>query len=131
MLQKDKESDYEWERHGEDIILAIASVAEIGETIVGDIQEILDRPPLSGPIGMLVKSRQPDQGLWCRRSISPDRVRHRTPCAINTSTCRSFATISSAVCRFLPIYVSSSVKIILQGGSLQRGQISRNTGRRF
>ncbi|WP_347335802.1 DUF3489 domain-containing protein [Afipia broomeae] len=46
------------------------------------------------------------------------------PCAISTSTCRSFATISSAVCLFLAIDLILHPKIILQGGPLQRGQIT-------
>jgi hypothetical protein len=40
-----------------------------------------------------------------------------------TSTCRSFATISSAVCLFLAINLVLQPKIILHGGPLQRGQI--------
>src|SRR5450631_2591792 len=51
------------------------------------------------------------------------------PCAVSTSTCRSFETISSAVCLFLPIAISSSVKNIHQGGPLQRGQIDKMKGR--
>ncbi|MGE0340612.1 MAG: DUF4212 domain-containing protein [Xanthobacteraceae bacterium] len=46
------------------------------------------------------------------------------PCAISTSTCRSFATISSAVCLFLAIDPILHRKTILQGGPLQRGQIT-------
>src|ERR671911_1189786 len=47
------------------------------------------------------------------------------PCAVSTSTCRSFATISSAVCRFLDIDPSSTgPKAIPQGGPLLRGQTS-------
>src|SRR5918994_3470488 len=49
------------------------------------------------------------------------------PCAVSTSTWRSFATISSAVCRFLVIDPSSSwPKAIPQGGPLQRGQTTGN-----
>ncbi|MGO4526564.1 hypothetical protein AB4097_17080, partial [Microvirga sp. 2MCAF35] len=47
------------------------------------------------------------------------------PCAVSTSTCRNFATISSAVCLFLGILSSSKwQKAIHQGGPLQRGQAS-------
>jgi hypothetical protein len=59
-------------------------------------------------------------------SVSPIvRIASTTawPWAVSTSICRSFETISSAVCLFLPISISSSVKIILQGEPLQRGQI--------
>ena len=44
--------------------------------------------------------------------------------AISTSTCRSFATISSAACLFLAIDLILHPKIILQGGPLQRGRIN-------
>src|SRR4249920_3751688 len=47
------------------------------------------------------------------------------PCAISTSTCRSFATISSAVCLFLTIDLILHGQTILQRGPLQRGQIIR------
>src|SRR5690606_38349162 len=47
------------------------------------------------------------------------------PCAVSTSTCRSFATVSSAVCLFLLILSSSfGSKAIHQGGPLFRGQTS-------
>jgi hypothetical protein len=59
-------------------------------------------------------------------SVTPiDRSASATvrPCAVSTSTCRSFATISSAVCRFLDIDPSSTgPKAIPQGGPLLRGQ---------
>jgi hypothetical protein len=43
------------------------------------------------------------------------------PCAVGTSTCRSLLTISSAVCRFLAIFASSSWReAIPQGGPLLR-----------
>src|SRR5512136_883338 len=45
------------------------------------------------------------------------------PCVVSTSTCRSFATISSGLCRFLPISnPPSGSKAILHGGSLFSGQ---------
>ncbi|MCJ2085063.1 hypothetical protein MKK88_03510, partial [Methylobacterium sp. E-005] len=47
------------------------------------------------------------------------------PCEIKTSTCRSLATISSAVCFFRPMTTSSTwLKAIPQGGPLFRGQAS-------
>ena len=53
------------------------------------------------------------------------------PCAVSTSTCRSLATISSAVCRFLGIPRSSIwPKAILQGGPLPRGQATPTRGSR-
>src|ERR671913_330899 len=62
-------------------------------------------------------------------SVTPiERIASATvrPCAVSTSTWRSFATISSAVCRFLVIDPSSKwPKAIPQGGPLQRGQTSR------
>jgi hypothetical protein len=44
-------------------------------------------------------------------------------CAVRTSACRSFATISAAVCLFL-LLLSSSIRLkaIHQGGPLLRGQ---------
>src|SRR5918997_4762757 len=45
------------------------------------------------------------------------------PCAVSTSTCRSFATISSGLCLFLDIDPSSSwLRAIPQGGPLLSGQ---------
>jgi hypothetical protein len=44
-------------------------------------------------------------------SVTPiERIASATdrPCAVSTSTCRSLATISSAVCRFLDIDPSSA-----------------------
>src|SRR3954452_12185121 len=47
------------------------------------------------------------------------------PCATRTSTWRSFATISSGVCRFLPIVILLRLsRAILQDGPLQRGRIT-------
>src|SRR3954464_7673890 len=46
------------------------------------------------------------------------------PCATRTSTWRSFATISSGVCLFLPIVILLRLsRAILQDGPLQRGRI--------
>ncbi|MCJ2085348.1 hypothetical protein MKK88_04975, partial [Methylobacterium sp. E-005] len=51
------------------------------------------------------------------------------PCEIKTSTCRSLATISSAVCFFRPMTTSSTwLKAIPQGGPLFRGQASLMSG---
>src|SRR5215831_16196553 len=47
------------------------------------------------------------------------------PCETRTSTCRSFATISSGLYRFLAIAVLLDVKDIPQVGPLQWGWISR------
>src|SRR5262245_5018778 len=46
------------------------------------------------------------------------------PCETRTSTCRSFATISSGLYRFLAIAVLLDVKDIPQVGPLQWGWIS-------
>src|SRR5215475_7431510 len=46
------------------------------------------------------------------------------PCETRTSTCRSFATISSGLYRFLAITVLLDVKDIPQVGPLQWGRIS-------
>src|SRR3954470_10231066 len=53
------------------------------------------------------------------------------PCATRTSTWRSFATISSGGCLFLPIVILLRLsRAILQDGPLQRGRINRpDTGR--
>src|SRR5262249_49398464 len=55
------------------------------------------------------------------------------PCETRTSTCRSFATISSGLYRFLAIAVLLDVKDIPQVGPLQWGWISctRARGRFF
>jgi len=42
MLLSDKESDYEWERGGEDVVYAIMNAADIPENAAGDIQKILE-----------------------------------------------------------------------------------------
>src|SRR6516165_768619 len=46
------------------------------------------------------------------------------PCETRTSTCRSFATISSGLYRFLAIAVLLDVKDIPQVGPLQWGRIT-------
>src|SRR3954454_13768577 len=52
------------------------------------------------------------------------------PCATRTSTWRSFATISSGVCLFLPIVILLRLsRAILQDGPLQRGRITYRTDR--
>jgi hypothetical protein len=42
MLLRDKESNYDWDRHGEPVVDAIASAAEVDETIAEDAQRILE-----------------------------------------------------------------------------------------
>jgi hypothetical protein len=42
MMIRDKEISYEWDRHGEPIIWAIANAAEIDESIASDVQAILE-----------------------------------------------------------------------------------------
>ena len=42
MLQKDKESDYDWDRHGEPVIHAIGEAADIPEEAAADIQQELE-----------------------------------------------------------------------------------------
>lgn len=42
MLLRDKESSYDWNRHGEPVVDAIASAAEVDETIAEDAQRILE-----------------------------------------------------------------------------------------
>src|ERR1700745_1900096 len=49
------------------------------------------------------------------------------PCETRTSTCRSFATISSGLYRFLAIAVLLDVKDIPQAGPLQWGWITDPT----
>src|SRR6516162_5732728 len=51
------------------------------------------------------------------------------PCETRTSTCRSFATISSGLYRFLAIAVLLDVKDIPQVGPLQWGWITRSFAR--
>ncbi len=46
------------------------------------------------------------------------------PCELKTSTCRSFATISSALYCFLGIEVLLRAKTIAQAGPLQGGRVS-------
>src|SRR5438876_11610579 len=50
------------------------------------------------------------------------------PCETRTSTCRSFATISSGLYRFLAITVLLDVKDIPQVGPLQWGWITASQG---
>jgi hypothetical protein len=42
MMLKDPESSYNWDRHGEEVVWAIANAAEVGEAIAKDVQEILE-----------------------------------------------------------------------------------------
>src|SRR5262249_52368697 len=52
------------------------------------------------------------------------------PCETRTSTCRSFATISSGLYRFLAIAVLLDVKDIPQVGPLQWGWITAGSAHR-
>ena len=102
------------------------------KTIVQSILHAHLVPPcphadLFGPRGrawLLAQALPPDEGD--ATSVTPiERIASATvrPCAVSTSTCRSLATISSGLCRFLDIDPSSSwPKAIPQGGPLQRGQ---------
>jgi hypothetical protein len=42
MMLKDKESNYDWSRHGEEVVWAIANAAEIDEQIATDVQQLLE-----------------------------------------------------------------------------------------
>ncbi|HJU03842.1 MAG TPA: RES domain-containing protein [Nitrospiraceae bacterium] len=42
MLLRDRESNYDWDRHGEPVVPAIASAAEVNEPIAEDAQRILE-----------------------------------------------------------------------------------------
>jgi len=42
MMLRDRESNYEFERHGEEVVWAIANAAEIDEAIATDVQKILE-----------------------------------------------------------------------------------------
>jgi hypothetical protein len=42
MLMRDRESSYEWDRHGEPIVWAIVNAADVTETIAQDVQQILE-----------------------------------------------------------------------------------------
>jgi hypothetical protein len=95
------------------------------------------RPALDEDLGLLERRDDlaVEQLVAELTSVTPiDRSASATvrPCAVSTSTCRSFATISSAVCRFLDIDPSSTgPKAIPQEGPLLRGQtIDRRQGER-
>ena len=92
---------------------------------------VVPSPGLDHNLGLVerVEDLPVEQFIAQFTSVTPiARIASTTawPCDVSTSTCRSFATISSAVCLFLPISVSSSVKNRHQGGPLQRGQIIVN-----
>jgi RES domain/HEPN/RES N-terminal domain 1 len=42
MMLRDKDSNYDWDRHGEPVVDAIATAAEINDTIAEDVQRILE-----------------------------------------------------------------------------------------
>src|SRR5918995_2676396 len=89
---------------------------------------IVATPALDDDLGFLerVEDLAVEQLVPEPTSVTPiERIASATirPCAVSTSTCRSLATISSGLCRFLDIDPSSSwPKAIPQGGPLQRGQ---------
>src|ERR671913_1960365 len=89
---------------------------------------IVPRPALNDDLGLLERREDlaVEQLVAELTSVTPiERTASATgrPWAVRTSTCRSLATISSAVCRFLAILASSSWrKAIPQGGPLLRGQ---------
>src|SRR5918995_6460267 len=95
---------------------------------------IVPRPALNDDLGLLERGEDlaVEPLVAELTSVTPiDRIASATgrPCAVRTSTCRSFATISSAVCRFLNIDPSSSwPKAIPQGGPLLRGQTNACLG---
>ena len=65
-------------------------------------------PSLDDDLGLLERGEDlsVEQLVPELTSVTPmERIASATdrPCAVSTSTCRSFATISSAVCRFLDI----------------------------
>jgi hypothetical protein len=85
---------------------------------------VVATPALDDDLGLLerIDDLAVEQLVAELTSVTPiDRIASATvrPCAVSTSTCRSFATISSAVCRFLDIDPSSSwLRAIPQGGPL-------------
>lgn len=77
----------------------------------------------------LVKLRISDVAMGGSIRLRSTVMQQKTgrPCAVRTSTCRSFATISSGACLFLGIQQSSKwPKAIHQGGPLLRGQTNPN-----
>src|SRR5918993_3840851 len=100
----------------------------VGQRGVGAKGVVGARPALDEDLGLLERREDlaVEQLVAELTSVTPiDRSASATvrPCAVSTSPCRSFATISSAVCRFLDIDPSSTgPKAIPQGGPLLRGQ---------
>ncbi len=86
---------------------------------------VVPTPALDDDLGLLERGEDlaVEQLVPELTSVTPiERIASATgrPCAVSTSTCRSFATISSGLCRFLDIDPSSSwPKAIPQGGTSQ------------
>jgi len=89
---------------------------------------VVATPALDDDLGLLERGEDlaVEQLVAELTSVTPiERIASATvrPCAVSTSTCRSLATISSGLCRFLNIDPSSKwLGAIPQGGPLQRGQ---------
>src|SRR5918993_1229015 len=109
----------------------------VGQRGVGAKGVIVPRPALDDDLGLLERGEDlaVEQLVPELTSVTPiERIASATgrPWAVRTSTCRSLATIASAVCLFLTIDPSSKwPKAIPQGGPLQRGQTSCSTARAF
>src|ERR671912_682415 len=95
---------------------------------------VVATPALDDDLGLLerIEDLAVEQLVAELTSVTPiERIASATdcPCAVSTSTCRSLATISSGLCRFLDIGLSSTwPKAIPQGGPMLRGQ-TRSLGR--
>src|SRR5918993_3390932 len=101
---------------------------DVAEGRVRPDRIVVPAPTLDDDLGLLERREDlaVEQLVAELTSVTPiERTASATgrPWAVRTSTCRSLATISSAVCRFLAILASSSWrKAIPQGGPLLRGQ---------
>ena len=89
---------------------------------------VVPAPTLDDDLGFLERREDlaVEQLVAELTSVTPiERIASATvrPCAVSPSTCRSLATISSGLCLFLDIGLSSTwPKAIPQGGPLLRGQ---------
>src|SRR5215207_8627564 len=97
------------------------------DQVEGEIATVMADGAYDGePVYCAIKTRQPNKPPPAITSVTPmERIASATDrrCAVSTSTCRSLATISSAVCRFLDIDPSSTWhEAIPQEGPLLRGQ---------
>src|ERR687893_1295807 len=104
---------------------------DVAEGRVRPDRIVVPAPTLDDDLGFLerIEDLAVEQLVAELTSVTPiERIASATvrPCAVNTSTCRSFATISSGLCLFLDIDPSSSwLRAIPQGGPLLRGQTTR------